>query len=128
MQRYALTIAAGTLVLGSLPALAQSGDLAGVTMRVLDDLRDVETVVLSLDATPEATDAPAAGADRARESQSAEPSRDAARDEAAADDARRAERRERDALHDRNVDERGDGRLDDRDVERSTAPPPAAAP
>lgn len=138
MQPQALTALAAALIFGSTGALAQSGELAGVTMRVLDDLRDVDAVVLALDGDRSETETsgPAAAADapdRETAAEAGERSRDAtARDTdtaaAAADDARRAERRERAALHDTDADERGEGRLEDRDVERSTAPPPTVTP
>jgi hypothetical protein len=123
MQRPVLSSLAAALVFGATGALAQSGDLSGVTMRVLDDLGEVDVVVLSLDANrsetdEDAADAPADGettrdADRARET--------ASRDEAD-EDERRAERRQRDELHDTDVDERSEGRLEDRDVERPAVP------
>lgn len=129
MQRRALLALAAALVIGSSGARAQSGALSGVTMRVLDDLRDVDAVVLELDVDRGESDDGAAAEDRApggdddgdRERRSDA----AARAAAAEDTARRAERRERDDLHDVDADERGEGRLEDRDVERSTAPPPA---
>jgi hypothetical protein len=126
MQRQALVALAAALAFGSGGALAQGGDLAAVTMRVLDDVRDVDAVLLELDANRGAgEDAAAAGADDRDEdaADGAQRSRDDAAAAAAEDDAR-AQRRERDALHDVDDDERGEGRLEDRDVERSTAPPP----
>jgi hypothetical protein len=127
MRRQA-TMAFAALVVGS-AALAQDGDLAGVTMRVLDDLRDVDAVVLELDGSRSAAAEGAAGEDGEDGADAEQRGRDAAsRDEAAAEDARRAERRDRDALHDVDADERSEGRLEDRDVERSTAPPAPASP
>ena len=127
MQRQARFSLAATLVFGSAVALAQDGDLARVTMRVLDSVSDVDAVVLELDANRgEAEDGAAAanadGADRDAAADDDERSRDEAA-EAAAEDARRAERRERDELHDVDADERGEGRLEDRDVERRVVPP-----
>jgi len=127
MQRQARFSLAATLVFGSAAALAQDGDLARVTMRVLDSVSDVDAVVLELDANRgEAEDGAAAasaeGADRDAAADDDERSRDEAA-EAAAEDARRAERRERDELHDVDADERGEGRLEDRDVERRVVPP-----
>jgi hypothetical protein len=125
MQRHALTIVAGALALGSLPALAQNGDLAGVTMRVLDDLSDVDAVVLELDANRGQSEEDAA-ANREREAADTDDgARATAGGDANAEGERRAERRERDALHEPDTDERAEGRLEDRDVERSTAPAPA---
>ena len=50
MQRQALMAFAATLIFGSASALAQGGSLAGVTMRVLDDISGIDAVVLDLDA------------------------------------------------------------------------------
>jgi hypothetical protein len=123
MQRQALlTTLAAALVFGSSGALAQ-GDLAAVTMRVLDDVSDVDAVVLELDANRGAGESSAA-ADAADEEAAAD-GEQRSRDATTSDDDDAAERRERRALHDVDADERGEGRLEDRDVERSTAPPPA---
>src|SRR5262245_57124808 len=51
MSRSFSTILGATLVMACGSALAQGGDLAGVTMRVLDDVSDVHAVVIELDAT-----------------------------------------------------------------------------
>jgi hypothetical protein len=130
MQRQVRLSLTAALIFGSAGALAQRGDLAGVTMRVLDDLGDVDAVVLELDANRgEGQEGAAAddGADRAAAADDEEQNRDAAaRDdaaEAAAEEDRRAERRERDELHDTDADERAEGRLEDRDVERLAVPP-----
>ncbi len=129
MQRQARLSVAAALVLGSAGALAQRGDLAGVTMRVLDDVSDVDAVVLELDANRGEGQEGAAGDDGAERDAAAtdeERSRDASRDDAAevaAGEDRRAERRERDELHDADADERAEGRLEDRDVERPAVPP-----
>jgi hypothetical protein len=118
---------AATLGLGAAVALAESGDLSSVTMRVLDDLSGVDAVVLVLELD----------ANRGGEEEGAEGERSGSerRDEegrpetAAADDAAEEERRERsnerDELH--GADQRGEGRLEDRDAERP-AVPPAAVP
>jgi hypothetical protein len=134
MQRQAGLSLAAAVVFGSAGALAQSGDLAGVTMRVLDDVSDVNAVVLELDANRGEGQKGAAAdnnADRAAAAGDEEQSRDVAtRDDvaaAAAGENRRAERRQRDELHDADADERAEGRLEDRDVER-LAVPPAAVP
>jgi hypothetical protein len=96
------------------------GDLARVTMRVLDDVSGVDAVVLELDvnrgegeasAADDTADADERGSDAATAD--------------AGEDARRAERRARDELHDVDVDERSESRLEDRDVERPAVPPPA---
>ncbi|HUQ52601.1 MAG TPA: hypothetical protein VM692_10290 [Gammaproteobacteria bacterium] len=130
MQRQIRTALAAALVFGSSGALAQDGTLAGVTMRVLDDLQDVDAVVLELDAGRGETEdgAPSPEPREGAAAEGAGRSRDTAAREVAAEGERRAERRERDALHDVDEDERAEGRLEDRDVERSTQPPPPAAP
>jgi hypothetical protein len=110
---------AATLSLSPAGAFAQSGDLSGVTMRVLDSLADVDAVVLSLDASPaEGEQGAAERAATAEDQAEGERSR-------ASQDATEAERAaERHELHDTDVDERSEGRLEDRDV----AERPAAAP
>jgi len=126
MQRQARLAVAAALVFSAAGALAQGGDLAGVTMRVLDDVSDVEAIVLDLDADRgESEEGASADADTAPgdEERSAAP----ARRTDAADETRRAASRDRDELHDVSADERGEGRLEDRDVERP-AVPPATAP
>ena len=45
MRQSLSTILGAALVIGCGSAFAQGGDLAGVTMRVLDDVSDVEAVV-----------------------------------------------------------------------------------
>ncbi|HEX7237451.1 MAG TPA: hypothetical protein VF405_10855, partial [Gammaproteobacteria bacterium] len=50
MPRSLSTIFGAALVMACGSALAQSGDLAGVTMRVLDDVSDVHAIVIELDA------------------------------------------------------------------------------
>jgi hypothetical protein len=116
MQRQALVSIAALLTLGSDLGLAQAGDLAGVTMRVLDDVRDVDAVVLALDADGgEGAAEGAAAAAAARRASAAE----------TAEGERRELRPERDELHGVDDDERGEGRLEDRDVERAAVPMPA---
>jgi hypothetical protein len=114
MRRPFITLLAATLAFAAAAAHAQ-GDLGGVTMRVLDDVSDIDAVVLELDANrgdgEEAADAAADG--------------DAAQTpDAGAEEDRLDESRDGDELHDPAVDERAEGRLEDRDVER----PAAAAP
>ncbi len=128
MQRHALLALAAAYVFGAADVLAQGGDLAGVTMRVLDDVSDVDAVVLELDAS-RGEDAEGASADGnaegdAEKATDEEGSR-AARRDAPADEARRPDNGERDELHDADADERAEGRLEDRDVERPAAPPAA---
>jgi hypothetical protein len=112
MPRPRIFFLAVALILAAATARAQSGDLSGVTMRVLDDVTEIDAVILELDAG------------RGEE----EGARDEA-DSAESDDAPAAaeqdvdETREREALHDPGDDERSEGKLEDNDVER-----PAAAP
>jgi hypothetical protein len=126
MQGQALRSLVATLAFGSAGAYAQGGDLAGVTMRVLDDLSGVDAVVLELDSSRGEGEAAAASNDGEAAAQDATRSPDAAQNDAEAADSG-AERRERPNLHDVDRDERGEGRLEDRDVERP-AVPPAAVP
>ncbi len=113
MRRPFIAIFAATLAFGCGSASAQGGDLAGVTMRVLDDVSDIDAVVLELDANrgneEEGAERGRAGADGA----------DPAEQPAASD-----ERREREALHEPDHDERSEGKLEDHDVVER----PAAAP
>src|SRR5690242_6367216 len=51
MRRSLSTVLGAALVIGSSSASAQGGDLAGVTMRVLDNLSDVNAVVIELGAS-----------------------------------------------------------------------------
>lgn len=120
MRRQALASFAAVLTFGSASALAQGGDLSSVTMRVLDDLRDLDAVVLALDANRGEGEEAAErdGRDAAAEDDAREPASDTAEDE------RRDLRRERDELHETDIDERSEGRLEDRDVERPAVPPP----
>ena len=118
MQRQSLAIfaAATVLTLGATCAAAQSGDLAGVTMRVLDDVGDIDAVILELDANRGDDE----GAEGAEEADSAERNGDAAETE----EARVAERRAREELHEPDIDERSEGKLEDNDVERAAPPVP----
>lgn len=120
MPRQALLSLAAALTFSSAGAFAQSGELSGVTMRVLDSLDDVDTVLLSLDANRAAAATAAdAAADTSADADDAAAARERASPEAAA-----GEQREREALHDTEVDERSEGRLEDRDVaERVVAAP-----
>ena len=114
MRRLSISFLAATLVFATASAHAQ-GDLAGVTMRVLDDVSDIDAVVLELDANrgddEDAADAAADGDD-------------AQTPDAGAEEDRLDESRDGDELHDPDVDERAEGRLEDRDVERPAAAPP----
>jgi hypothetical protein len=98
-------------------AFAQGGDLRNVTMRVLDDLRDVDAVVIELGAS--------SGDDAAAEGERAGRDADSAARDGAAGAAKEADRfAERKELHDPDDDEAAEGRLEDRDVEQPAAPTP----
>jgi hypothetical protein len=124
MQRISLTFLAATLALAAASARAQGGDLAGVTMRVLDDVSDIDAVVLELDAS-RGKDEEGAGRGRAagRDEQAADGDAASSSEEGAEKD-RLDNAREGDELHDPDVDERSEGRLEDRDVERPAAAEP----
>jgi hypothetical protein len=108
------------MVLASASALAQDGDLSRVTMRVLDDLRDADAVVLELDANRAESEEGAESAGRAAsDAASQEGDREAAR--ADGDEDARDLRREREELHE--DDERGEARREDRDIERPVPAP-----
>ena len=113
------------LLCASGSAVAQSGDLSGVTMRVLDDVADIDAVILELDANRVPGEQGADGnGRRARPDETDDAARGAERppSERAADDDL-DERRDRDALHDPDEDERSEGKLEDNDVERPAVPP-----
>jgi len=118
MPRSLSTIFGAALVMWCGGALAQSGDLTGVTMRVLDDVSDVHKVVLELHAN-RGPDEEAAEGDgrRARADEAA--SADSEAPGARADE----ERRDADALHHPDDDERSEGKLEDNDVEHPAVPP-----
>jgi hypothetical protein len=122
MQRRVCSLAVA-LVFGSASAVAQDGDLSKVTMRVLDDLRDVDAVVLELDANRGGAEEGAARGGAARDAGTRDGDRDAARVEATEDELRDL-RGERDELHE-DDDDRNEGRREDRDVERPATPPAA---
>jgi hypothetical protein len=117
MRRTFGTILTAALVYASGSAFAQSGDLSTVTMRVLDDVSEIDAVVLELDANRGAAEEgdEADGADRDTEQA---PS-------AAPNEQRIDERRDGRDLHDPDEDERSEGKLEDNDVER---PAPAPTP
>jgi hypothetical protein len=117
MRRSLLTAFAVTLVFGAAGAFAQDGDLSGVTMRVLDDVSDIRTVILELDASRGEGEEDAA--ERGGRSDEASSADRGAPDASASEDDHDA----REALHEPDDDERGEGKLEDNDVER-----PAAAP
>ena len=116
MARSFSTILGATLAMGCGGALAQGGDLAGVTMRVLDDVSDVRAVVIELDANRGESEE---GADRASEANA--PDGDAA--QAPGTRAEDDEPRRHADLHDPDDDEDAEGKLEDNDVERPAAPP-----
>lgn len=71
MPRHRLEFLVAAFAICAASAVAQDGALAGVTMRVLDDLSGLDAVILELDAAPDADDEPAppaeADAERAAE-------------------------------------------------------------
>ena len=117
------TILGAALVCGCGSAFAQGGDLSGVTMRVLDDVSDVDTVILELDANRgESEEGAEASGRRARgdEAQAADAERPASE---SAEEDRLDERRDRKDLHHPDDDERSEGKLEDHDVEQPAVPP-----
>jgi hypothetical protein len=120
MRRPLSTIVgAASLIVGGGTAFAQGGDLAGVTMRVLDDVRDVDAVVIELSALRADSEEGAArdGAARADDASAAADARRAAKDRT------NDEPRARPDLHDPDDDERAEGKLEDNDIERPAVPP-----
>jgi hypothetical protein len=115
MPRLFSTILGATLIVGCGSALAQGGDLAGVTMRVLDDVSDVHAIVIELDANRGEGEE---GADRAGGARGNE----ANATDADAAPAEKDEPRARADLHDPDDDENAEGKLEDNDVERPAAP------
>ena len=115
MRRRQIFLLAATLALAASAARAQSGDLSGVTMRVLDDVSDIDAVILELDAS------------RGEEESSRRDETDSAESDTApaAEAAEQGvdEPREREALHEPDDDERREGKIEDNDVERAAAPP-----
>ena len=109
------TILGTALVCGCGGAFAQAGDLAGITMRVLDDVSDVDTVILALDANR------GAGEESANETKAAEAAAKRAAEASAEEDPLKG--RDRAQLHDPDDDERSEGKLEDHDVEQPTAAP-----
>ena len=110
MRRFITALA---VAYGAIGVSAQDGDLAGVTMRVLDDVSDVDAVILELDGNrgedSDGSEGDAAGAD-----------------EASAADRSAGEPAEKDRFaepRDPDDDERSEGKLEDNDVERPAVPP-----
>ena len=118
MRRSLSTIIGAALLMVCGGAVAQSGDLAGVTMRVLDDVSDVHKVVLELHAN-RGEEEEAAERDGRRANAGEAASADSETRGARADE----ERRDADALHHRDDDENSEGKLEDNDVERPAVPP-----
>jgi hypothetical protein len=117
MKRQALgALAAALAALCVSNVFAQAGDLGGVTMRVLDDVSDIDAVVIDIRAERGATDE--AGDER----------RDPEGDDAAAagpdGDAVRAPD-DRHDLEDAEDEEHGEGELEDNDVEQPPVDPDA---
>ena len=125
MRRLSLMCLTATLAFAAAGARAQGGDLAGVTMRVLDDVSDIDAVILELDASRgEAEEG--AGRGRGAATAAEQPARGdvAEAPDADAEEDRLDDGREGDELHDPDDDERSEGRLEDRDVERPAAAEP----
>jgi hypothetical protein len=117
MRRTLIMTLAVTFGLGAASAFAQDGDLSGVTMRVLDDVSDVDAVILELDANrSEGEDASERGGAGSDDASSAE--REAA---TPTTPDRFAEPRKE--LHDPDDDERSEGKLEDNDVEQPAPTP-----
>jgi hypothetical protein len=112
-RSFGITLTAALVCLSG-SATAQSGDLSGVTMRVLDDVSDIDAVILELDA--------GRGEGEGSRGDEAEPAESDTAD-AAEPEQRVDEPRERDNLHDPDDDERSEGKLEDNDIERPAAPP-----
>jgi hypothetical protein len=122
MHPRSIAFLAAALAFAAATAEAQSGNLAGVTMRVLDDVSDIDAVILELDRdrTEEAAERDGRSIidDERSAADSEEDPAGESRDDRLEDD------READALHDADVDERSEGRLEDDDVERPAAAEP----
>ena len=116
--RFSTALKAALVCAGG-SALAQSSALSGVTMRVLDDVSDIDAVVIELDANRGAEEG--ADSDSAREADDAD--RDGEQAPSERDEDGLDERRERDDLHDPDDDERSEGKLEDADVEQPAVPP-----
>jgi hypothetical protein len=125
MRLRSSTILKAALVCAGGSASAQSGDLSSVTMRVLDDVADIDAVILELDANRGAGEEGAEGdGRRARGDEGGDAGGDAEQgpsERAEEDDL--VERPARDELHDPDEDERSEGKLEDNDVERPAVPP-----
>jgi hypothetical protein len=113
------------LVCASGSAFAQGGDLSSVTMRVLDDVSDIDAVILELDANRGAGEEGAESASRRAPGDEADDADGDAEQapSARAEEDRLDERRDGDQLHDPDDDERSEGKLEDNDVERPAVPP-----
>ena len=124
MRQRLSTILKVALMCAGGSAVAQSGDLSSVTMRVLDDVADIDAVILELDANRGSGEEGADGDSRARSGEADDADRDAERAPAESDEEDDLdERRDRDELHEPDVDERSEGKLEDNDVERPAVPP-----
>jgi hypothetical protein len=118
MQRTALALAA--IALGAATGASAQDGLGGVTMRVLDDVSEVDAVVIDLGAQNAEQRREGGEAREADTATDAEPERDAGADAAREEERReQRERIERDAGEELERRERA---LEDRDVERVPAP------
>jgi hypothetical protein len=116
------TILGAALACGCGSAFAQGGDLSGVTMRVLDDVSDVDTVILELDANRGEGEEGADGRRGVRgdDADAADAERPAGE---SAEEDRSDEPRDSKDLHHPDDDERSEGKLEDHDVEQPAVPP-----
>jgi hypothetical protein len=117
MRRRFITALTATVAFGAIGVFAQDGDLSGVTMRVLDDVSDIDAVILELDGN-RGEDADGSERDAADSGEESSADRSAAE----AEKDRFAEQRAE--LHDPDDDERSEGKLEDNDIERPAAPTP----
>jgi hypothetical protein len=120
MRRALSTILGAALIIGCGSAFAQGGDLAGVTMRVLDDVSDVDAVVIELGANRGEGEE---GADRDGAPRGDDANTAAAEAAKAKEDQSLADPRARADLHDPDDDELAEGKLEDNDVEQPAVPP-----
>ena len=123
MRRALSTILGAAFTIGCGSVFAQGGDLAGVTMRVLDDVSDVHAVVIELDATRGQSEESGDRDGAARDEANAAGADAAQAPGTRAEDDRVDEPRGRSELHHPDDDEDAEGKLEDNDVERPAVPP-----
>ena len=123
MQRKALLTLAIALAMGcASTAFAQDDDLSGVTLRVLDDVSDIDAVVLSIDRERDGAEGNP-GEHRDGEGRDGDGRGDRVGDGDRDDGVRdREDRDDHDEPEDDDHLERGEGGLEDHDVERDREP------